>query len=290
MGWSIVEVRPNVHMVNMPYPDKDDQWCLFLSDLHWDNPKCRRDLLARHLDEAVEHDAPIFLIGDTFCAMQGKYDKRSSKIDLRPEHAEGNYLDSLVETAADWFEPYKEHIALIGYGNHETAIQNRHETDLVDRLCSRLRSKGGITRAGGYGGWLRFKFTRHKTKRGSITTYYHHGFGGGGPITKGSIDFSRYMMHARADIYIAGHVHYRMHFPDVQACLTEKGMVMQKQVDWVRCGTYKDEYVDGALGFHIEKGRGPRPMGGYWCRFHKRRAEGQAQDTIPTRQFIPTED
>ena len=32
----------------------------------------------------------------------------------------------------------------------------------------------------------------------------------------------------------------------------------------IRCGTYKDEFGDGAEGWAVEKGMGPRPMGGYW--------------------------
>ena len=35
----------------------------------------------------------------------------------------------------------------------------------------------------------------------------------------------------------------------------------------LRCSTYKDEFQDGDHGFHVEKGRGPRPMGGWWLRF-----------------------
>ncbi len=35
----------------------------------------------------------------------------------------------------------------------------------------------------------------------------------------------------------------------------------------IRGSTYKDEYVDGYEGWHTEKGRGPRPLGGWWLRF-----------------------
>ena len=39
---------------------------LLLSDLHWDNPKCDRELLKKHLDQAKEQGCPILLNGDTF--------------------------------------------------------------------------------------------------------------------------------------------------------------------------------------------------------------------------------
>ena len=61
--------------------------------------------------------------------MQGKYDPRSSKDDLRPEHQGSNYLDSLVNTAADFFEPYAKNLIMIARGNHEAAILKRQETD-----------------------------------------------------------------------------------------------------------------------------------------------------------------
>lgn len=286
MNWELIEHDSNIHSVELEYP-KEESWALFVSDIHWDNPKCKRELFKRHLDMAVEKGAPVFIIGDFFCAMQGKYDRRSSKGDLRPEHTNGDYFDALVNTAADWLEPYKDYIALIGYGNHETSIRDRHETDLIDRLTAELRNRGGITRAGGYGGWLNFQFTRHKTCRAVIQTYYHHGFGGGGPVTQGYIDFNRYLMQARADIYVAGHVHYRQTATHCISIRNRNNKVKQQQVDWVRCGTYKDEYGTGDSGYHIEKGRGPRPLGGYWCRFYFNAS--QKEKNTPGRQFIATE-
>jgi len=46
---------------------------LLRSDVHHDNPKCNQDLERKHLDEAIEYDAPIIDNGDLFCAMQGKW-------------------------------------------------------------------------------------------------------------------------------------------------------------------------------------------------------------------------
>ena len=35
-----------------------------LSDLHWDNPHCDRDLLKRHLDYCLEENIPVIINGD----------------------------------------------------------------------------------------------------------------------------------------------------------------------------------------------------------------------------------
>ena len=71
-----------------------------LSDIHWDNPKCDRELLRRHLDYCVQENIPIFINGDFFCLMQGRGDNRRNKSDIRPEHNNARYLDSIVETVS----------------------------------------------------------------------------------------------------------------------------------------------------------------------------------------------
>lgn len=91
----------------------------FLSDLHWDNPKAYLTLLKKHCDYCLENNIPIFLNGDTFCLMQGKGDRRGNKSDIRPEHNNAFYFDSIVDTSVEWFKPYAHLIFGVGYGNHE---------------------------------------------------------------------------------------------------------------------------------------------------------------------------
>lgn len=268
--WQIDEVSSNVHEIRFNNIESNwEQWVLLQSDEHWDNPYCNRSLLKRHHDEALERDAIIVKVGDLFCAMQGKWDKRSSKDDLRPEHRTGNYLDSLVQTAVDWYEPYKHNIALVTPGNHETSIVKRHESCLTTRFVERMRDRGGITFSGGYSGWLRF-FFRRSNQRLSRRLWYHHGFGGGGPVTQGKIDWNRYGSYVEADIMVSGHVHYKECFPIIKMTLNDSSNIVKRKCYCVRLGTYKDEYSEGESGFHVEKGRGPRPLGGYWLRFYRR--------------------
>jgi hypothetical protein len=47
-------------IIKATYPFEKRKF-LLLSDIHWDNPKCRRDLLKKHLDEAVKEDAVIMM-------------------------------------------------------------------------------------------------------------------------------------------------------------------------------------------------------------------------------------
>lgn len=110
----------NVHNYKVATKKRNHRHVIYdFSDLHWDNPKCKRDLLKKHLDQALEENARVILNGDTFCLMQGKYDPRKSKASILPEHNVNNYLDAVIETAVEWFKPYAEIIDVVGYGNHE---------------------------------------------------------------------------------------------------------------------------------------------------------------------------
>lgn len=266
--WQVVEKARNVHefRLNESLKAGSEAWVLWMADEHWDHPKCDLKTLKAHHQEAAERRALIVKVGDTFCAMQGQWDKRADKSSLRPEHQHGDYLDRLVKTAADWYEPYKQNIALIGLGNHETAIYKYHETCLVERLCQSLRDRGGIARKGGYSGWVRMMLAR-STHSWSHRAFYHHGFGGGGPVTKGLIDFNRLAEWVEADSIISGHVHWKNCTPVTRMHLNDASELRRDEMYFIRCGTYKDEFEDGHAGYHVEKGRGPRPLGGWWQRF-----------------------
>jgi hypothetical protein len=270
--WRVVEKSRTVHEFRLTETLRTgkEAWGLWMSDEHYDHPKCDLKLLKAHHDEAVARRAFIVKVGDTFCAMQGKGDPRGDKGSVRQEHWGGNYLDLLVKTAADFYAPYNQNVLLIGLGNHETSVFKHHETCLIDRLCQSLRDRGGVTLKGGYSGWVRLMLTGNITRRYSYRAFYHHGFGGGGPVTKGAIDFNRISEWVDADAIISGHVHYKNYFAVERTRLNESSVQTRDQMHYVRCGTYKDEFEDGHAGFHVEKGRGPRPLGGWWQRFSVR--------------------
>jgi hypothetical protein len=219
--------------------------------------------LKRLLDEAMVLNAPIFIYGDFFCAMQGKYDPRASKGDIRPEHQVVNYLDALVDTAAEWLKPYAKNIVMIANGNHETSIAKRAETLLTDRLCYKIRSDGGIAQEAGYQGFIRWHFETGDRKDYE-TWFQHHGFGGGGPVTKGMIDFNRMASWYEADVYLAGHIHRLNKDRSSRYYLSKSGKLQERVVDFIRMSTFKRENIE-PFGWGVEKGHGPRSIGGWWC-------------------------
>lgn len=253
-----------------------EQWVLLRSDAHHDNAWCDQAFERAHLERARERRALVLDFGDLFDAMQGPGDKRASKEQLRNEHSRTPYFDKLVETAAEFYAPYAGHIGLMARGNHESAVARYYATDLTDRLTDRLRTRhGGLTQSGGYGGWVRFMLTKHKTVKQQIRLKYFHGAGGGGPVTRGVIQTNRQAVYLPdADIVVNGHTHDSWLLPIARERLTEAGKVVTDLQHHVRCSTYKDEYRDGAGGYHVEGGRPPKPLGATWMRLFLPNAHG----------------
>jgi len=239
-----------------------------LSDLHWDNPHCDREMLKRHLDYCLEEDIPVMINGDMFCLMQGRGDNRRNKSDIRPEHNNAKYLDSIVETAVDWFLPYAHIIKLVGYGNHETAIIKFQETDILQRFVDLLNYKAGSNiQTGGYGGWLVVKQNSGWGSKYSTKVKYFHGSGGGGIVTKGAINLTRALeTYENFDVFTMGHIHENSCRNDVRDTIEHHSVggyvLKQKQLHLMLTGTYKEEYGDGSQGWHVERGAPIKPLGG----------------------------
>jgi hypothetical protein len=239
-----------------------------LSDLHWDNPHCDREMLKRHLDYCLEEDIPVMINGDMFCLMQGRGDNRRNKSDIRPEHNNAKYLDSIVETAVDWFMPYAHIIKLVGYGNHETAIIKWQETDILQRFVDLLNYKAGSNiQTGGYGGWLVIKQASGWGSKYSSKVKYFHGSGGGGIVTKGAINLTRALeTYENFDVFTMGHIHENSCRNDVRDTIEHHSVggyvLKQKQLHLMLTGTYKEEYGDGSQGWHVERGAPIKPLGG----------------------------
>jgi len=271
-------VNPNVLDINMSFDGRKDldQWFLLSSDRHWDNPHSDWKLQKKHLDQARERNAKILDFGDLFCVMQGKFDRRASKSNVRPEHQVDNYLDAVVNTAVDWFSPYADMFALISEGNHESAIRRHHETDLIERFVSALNYKNDTHVSRGlYTGWVRFRFSRKKSgSKGSsrmLHLNYTHGYGGGGPVTKGTIQANRKAVYLPdADFCVSGHIHEQWLLTQPRERLKQNGELYIDEQVHVCLPTYKEEYLMGQ-DFHRERGRPPKPLGAYWLRFYMER-------------------
>lgn len=266
----IKKISRNSHILELDASSRHIQ-IANLSDLHWDNPKTDRKLIKSHLDYCLERNIPVFINGDFFCLMQGKYDPRRTKKDILPEHNKANYIDAVIEDAVNWFTPYASILTVIGYGNHETGIIKNLETDPLQRFVDlfNFHNKTNI-QTGGYGGWILIRMKNYARENSSktLSLRYFHGSGGGGVVTRGEINLTRALeMYEGMDIFTMGHVHenkasnvVRDTFGFQSGLKTYKQQ--RKEIHLMITGTYKEEYKDGYGGWHVERGAPIKPIGG----------------------------
>ena len=267
----IKRLNPQVLDIDHVYKSGWEQWYMLSSDRHWDNPHSDRKLQKQHLDLARERNAKILDFGDLFCVMQGKYDRRSSKNDIRLEHQVDNYLDSVVNTAVDWFSPYADMFALVSEGNHESAIRRHHETDLIERFVTTLnyKNKTKLTK-GLYTGYVRFRFRKDKSnsRLTPLILNFTHGYGGSSPVTKGVIQSNRKALYLPdANFCVSGHIHQSWMMEINRERINHQGSLYIDEQVHVCLPTYKEEYLPGE-NFHREKGRSPKPLGCWFLRFY----------------------
>lgn len=250
--------------------DKDSEPFQFLlqSDIHFDNPKCKRSLYFQHLEEAKSRDAGVFCFGDFFCLMQSRNDRRRTKGSIRPEHNTDHYQDSVILDTHDLIKKYSDQFVMFSDGNHETAVVKNIETNPLARLVSRLRLENQAdVHHLPYTGYIKFVFER-KDGGGNVRTWklaFHHGKWGG-VVSKGVQAVARYSsIFPDADAILSGHTHDSWLVQHPQYRINRSGKMVQKTQWHVKTATYKDEFQNGS-GFAVEKIVQPKPLGGWFLR------------------------
>jgi hypothetical protein len=278
----VVRVGPALLDVRIPYSSKSEGFhCLLASDIHLDNPKCNRTLLARHLNECRDRKGAAFMFGDVLCLMQGKTDRRGSKGSIRPEHLGSNYFDLVFGEAADFLRPWVGTLAMISDGNHETAVAGRNEVNPLDNVIRRMGP--GAPHHMPYQGFVRFSFYQGMVDRPgktrSVLLFFHHG-AWGGVVTKGVMGGGRYAILApQASIWVNGHNHERTIAAHPCYRVTTSGQ-QQIETRWhLQTGTYKEEFASGG-GWAVEKIVLPKSLGGIWLTLRPRHSSGV--DIIPS--------
>lgn len=243
-----------------------EQWILLSSDRHYDSIHSDRALQKRHLEQVKERDGLVIDVGDCFDAMQGRNDPRASYAEMRPEYVgKSDYFNAIVRDAAEFFKPYADNFLLIAKGNHETKVEQKNNLDLISMLVAQM---GGAVNAGGYGGYIKFNFTHNRVQR-SYNLKYMHGWGGGGPVTRGVIDTNRQAVYLPdAHIVVNGHTHDGWYLPIARERFNQTCTLTKDLLHFIRTPTYKDDFGDGSGGWHVETGKPPKPKGAIWMRFY----------------------
>jgi hypothetical protein len=255
---------------------------LLIGDAHHDSHECYLKLLKQHLDEARQTNALIIDNGDFFDAIVSANDPRGGKGGTLHELNKGDYLDALVDQAFDLFEPYADLFVYFGFGNHESKILARKETNLTRRLVEKLnavRSKdlAPIHRAG-YTGWIRFMFETVsvngvRANRSSEFMKLEHGTGGNSPVTKGVIGAQRRQVRTHgATFFVTSHIHesWQMNYVQERPNLSTSRIELHKSIH-VQLGSYKSDFRhDGSATWAMEKMGDPKPVGGAWLKFYSK--------------------
>jgi UDP-2,3-diacylglucosamine pyrophosphatase LpxH len=242
---------------------------LFISDVHFDSVKCDRQLLTKHLDEALATNAGVFIFGDWFDLMQGMYDPRRSYSGLRPEYKSITYLDDVVNDSVSFLKKYKDIMLFFGRGNHETNIEKRLSTSPLDRLVQGL----GAGIAGSYAGWIRMRSDDDY----HTMVHFHHGYGGAAPRSKGvlNVDLDQKEF-SDADIIVSGHTHQKWHVPISRERISVKMHLYVDTCHHLKLGSYKK--LERFAGWEVEKGFSQPRLGGWWLELNKRRIRGGGID------------
>jgi len=277
IGWSLEQNRRNVHTLRWSWDsiDNAEAWILLSSDRHHDNVHTDQALELAHLKEAQKRGAAIIDVGDMHCAMQGRWDRRKDASQLRPEYQCNEYLDALVELAADFYSPYAQNFAVVGVGNHETGILRHHETDLTERTCERMSALSGHrVFAGGYSGWVRLVVQWHGSKFERLLHYFH-GSGGAAPMSHGTLSVRRLASWLPDPAIICtGHSHHHWVVPLARMRLRKNGDIEQDEQLHIRIGSYKGG-TDRHSGWEVERGMAPTPIGACWLRLSGHHSTGQ---------------
>ena len=238
---------------------------LQISDVHYDSVTCDRELLTKHLKEAERRNALVFINGDWFDLMQGKWDPRGGYSGLRQEYKHSDYLDRVIQDSAEYLGKFNLQY-VFALGNHETNIIKRMHTNPISALCLLLRSKGKECVEMGYDGYVLYKFTDSISKDAlshmNYLQYFHHGSGGNAPRSKGilSADIDQ-KDSPDADMITKGHDHNKWSYPSVVERVDKHGAIKNKTVWHLRTGSYQalPEY-----GWAKEKKFGHPSLGGWF--------------------------
>ena len=91
-------------------------------------------------------------------------------------------------------------------------------------------------------------------------------------------------MYENMDVFIMGHIHENASRNDVRETM-EYNMgkrtheYKHKQIHLAITGSYKEEYQDGAFGWHVERGAPVKPVGGRILTLNGIRERGQGKQS-----------
>lgn len=249
-----------------------------LSDLHIGSADIDENYLRNELKEAADRNDRIAINGDVMDLILPKDHKRFSPDGVHPRLlGRKDLANAQAEMAQEFLAPYVNQIDMIGVGNHETAAEKWHSTDIAKLVIQGLRERvrgNHLIHFGGYTGFLDYRF-RASNNEYRWLVYYHHGTGGDAPVTGGQISLSRKSVWVDADTIWLGHTHHRTtrHIRSV-TCPRDGYQPHIRDVRLIITGSYFDTYHGQTQEEYNARGRkanyaedaglAPQGKGGAW--------------------------
>lgn len=244
-------------------------------DCHVDSPDCALGHLHKIMRRRAALPYSIFLSGGDFgnCIWQG--DPRYSGVEMRKEYTDTpDVADNLVESFGNKYG----HLPWIGLveGNHEGVIRKKHGTNIINRMCKRIKLPEWIKLVNkhskkcnqktaaflGREGRIRLKMISNSGN--SLCTLdigYHHG-AWGGKHAKGMIGAKEKMAeYDGVDLFLYGHIHGQNSDKIVKKYMTSKGIVVIKHVPIADCGSWKKNINHKYTTYSSARGYQTSPIG-----------------------------
>lgn len=242
---------------------KQEQWMLITSCRHHDNPCSNLAKQLEHLKEARARRAAIMDLGDFLCVMQLPGDPRASPGGKRVQHNQNDYLDLCIDEAVEFAKPFAENFAVLGTGNHETAVYRKTTINPTAHIAKGLRTHGSQVVACGYRGYVRCRFRATATQSHTKLLYWSHSFSGTEAASK-----RRAISVHDADIILTGHNHTSKEQPFVRYRLGTNDVEYLDEQTHVQIPTYKEAQANRDGGWEHERELMPWAQGGAWIRFY----------------------
>lgn len=258
------KIHQSIQKTVIPISRDDNFEIIWIDDLHFDNPDTDKTKLKKILES--KPTAYICIGGDAFDLMDSFGDPRQSKDRISKNQWSDTYVNDILKSFVDFFQPYAKRLLCINFGNHEGSFLKRYGTDIGAIAASMLNDRTGSSIVcGDYAGYINLCFQKDGivNESRSKIIYYTHSSGSSGKRTKGTLAIDILKgQHPSADIIIFGHDHDTFIKPEPVEIMARNKMKLEEKLMWfISAPTTKDEFIGPKRGFHHEKNMGKRTIG-----------------------------
>lgn len=237
---------------------RPDTFRLFpIGDIHAGSIHCAEKEIKDKIAE-IKGDSKAYILGmGDYADSITQNDKRFDTDGLATWVEKRNIMESQRRWLRALFEPVKGKIIALGTGNHEEAVHNISQDDLVGNLCYDLKVP--------YGGYVYYADLVFIRKNSGETHLFQilcwHGAGSARTDGARTNTMLRLVNDFVADIYITAHLH-GIKGERPQRIVCEKGIVKVHKLVSVMSGSWLRAYTQGDVISYAEmKGLKPTAIG-----------------------------